>query len=159
MSYSPRESTILTLPSAPETGSSRSEISPSTMSSRAMEVIKTPSVAGEQEHVEMETYAGNTITLGAKLLQNIFLGSWAKQQLYGLTPDWYRDSFYNIVQPLERQIEDYEISKRPQPPLTKGYHPRLLPIGPPSDISSIDRPPSTVGPLVSVYESATPKRK
>ena len=109
--------------------------------------------------MEKETYAGNTITLDAKLLQDIFFGSWTRRQLYGLTPDWHRDSFYNIVQPLERRLEDYEISIRPRPPLTQGYCPRLLPIGPPSDISSIDRPPSTVGPSVSVYELATPKRK
>ena len=102
MSYSSKESTISTLLSALGTGSLRSEISPSTTSSKAMEVIKTPRVAGEQEHVEKETYASNTITLDAKLLQDIFSGSWARQQLNGSTPDWHCDSFYNIVQPLER---------------------------------------------------------
>ena len=85
-----------------EAGPPRSEVPPSTSSSRVMDIIRTPGVARDQEYTEKETYAGNTVTLEMKLLQDIFSGSWARQQLYGSTPGWYRDSFYNIVQPLER---------------------------------------------------------
>ena len=159
ISYSSRESMMSTISSTQETGPLRTEIPPSTTSSRDTEVIRTPSVARDQEYAKKKTYAGNTVTLDTRLLQDILSGSWARQQLYGSTPSWYCDSFYNIVQPWERWPEEYEVSIGQQPTSTLGNHPRLPLIGPPSDISSVDRPPSTVGPSVSVCETTTPRRK
>ena len=40
-----------------------------------------------------------------------------------------------------------------------GYQSRLLPIGPPSDVTSTAEPPSTVGPSASISETAIPQKK
>ena len=85
-----------------ETRLPRTEVPFSTTSTRGMEVIRTPGVARDQEYAERETYAGNTVALDTRLLQDILSGSWSRQQLYGPMPSWYRDSFYNIIQPWER---------------------------------------------------------
>ena len=42
---------------------------------------------------------------------------------------------------------------------TYGYQSRLLPIGPPSDVTSLAEPPSTVGPSASVSETTIPREK
>ena len=66
-----------------------------------MEVIHTPGIAREKEYAERGPYTVNVLTLDARLLQDIISGRWSRQQLYGATPSWYRDSFYNIAQMID----------------------------------------------------------
>ena len=94
------------------------------------------------------------------MLQDIISERWTRQQLYGPIPNWYRDSFYNITQPWESQPGEYETpfeSQRSTP--TYGYQSRLLPIGPPSNVTSTAGPPSMVGPSVSISETTKPRKK
>ena len=105
------------------------------------------------------TYTKNIVALDTRLLQDIISGRRTRQQLYGPIPNWYRDSFYNITQPWESQPGEYETpfkSQRSTP--TYGYQSRLLPIGPPSDVTSTAGPPSTVGPSTSINETTIPRK-
>ena len=77
--YASRESMMSTVSLTQELGPSRSEIPSSITSSGEMEVIKTPGVTRDPSYEEKETYAGSTVTLDARLLQDIFSGSWARQ--------------------------------------------------------------------------------
>ena len=121
-----------------------------------MEIIRTPGIAREQEYAERVTYAENVLTLDTRLLQDIISGRWTRQQLYGSTPNWYRDSFYNITQPWDNRPGGYETPLGSQgPTLMYDYQPRPLPIGPPSDVKSKAKPPSTVGSSVSMVEPSS----
>ena len=125
-----------------------------------MEIIRTPGVARDQECAEKRAYAKNIVTLDARLLQDIISGRWTRQQLYGLTPTRYHDSLYNVTAPWESQPGEYESpfgNQGSTPPY--GYQSRLLPIGPPSDVTSTVEPPSMVGPLASISETAIPWKK
>ena len=109
-----------------------------------MEIIRTPGVTRDQESIEKRAYAENIVTLDARLLQDIISGRWTRQQLYEPTPNWYHDSFHNITLPWESRPGEYEAPFRNQGSiLTYGYQSRLLPIGPPSDVTSTTEPPST----------------
>ena len=69
--------------------------------------------------------------------QDIISGRWTRQQLYGLTPTWYPDSFYNITLTWEGRPGEYETpfgNQRSTP--TYDYQSRLLPMGPPSDVTT-----------------------
>ena len=125
-----------------------------------MEILRTPGVTRDQEYAERGTYTENIFALDTRLLQDIISGRWTRQQFYGPIPNWYRDSFYNITQPWESQPGEYETpfeSQRSTP--TYGYPSRLLPIGPPSDVTSMAGPPSTVGPSASISETTIPRKK
>ena len=90
----------------------------------------------------------------------IISGRWTRQQLYGPTPTWYRDSFYNVTSPWESQPGEYEAPFGNQrSTLTYGYQSRLLPIGPPSDVMSTAEPPSMVGPSASISKTPIPWTK
>ena len=125
-----------------------------------MEIIRTPGVTRDQEYAEEGAYAENIITLGGRLLQDIISGRWTRQQLYEPTPAWYRDSFYNVALPWENQPGEYEapIGNQGSTP-TYGYQSRLLPIRPPSDVTSTTKPPSTVGPSASISKTTIPQEK
>ena len=124
-----------------------------------MEIIRTPGVAREQEYAERGTYAKNILTFDTRLLQDIISGGWTRQQLYGSTPSWYRDSFYNITQPWDNKPGGYETPFGNQrPALMYNYQPRPLPMGPPSEISSTAEPPSMFGPSVSLVEPFSQKK-
>ena len=122
-----------------------------------MEVICTPGVTREEEYAERGTYTENVLTLDARLLEDIIPGRWFRQQLYGTTPSWYRDSFYNITQTQDDQLGGYEA------PIglvsVYGHQSHPLPSGPPSEVSSIEEPPSTVGPSASVIEPIPNRRR
>ena len=114
----------------------------------------------DQDPTEKKAYAENIITLDARLLQDIISGRWTRQQLYEPTPIWYPDSFHSITVPWESQSGEFEAPLRNQGTiLTYGYQSRLLPIGPPSDVTSTTTPPSMVGPSASVSETAIPQKK
>ena len=81
------------------------EVSSPTSPTRGLEIIRTPGVAREQEYAERGTYAENILTFDTRLLQ-ISSGRWTRKQLYGSTPSWYRDSFYNITQPWNNRPEN-----------------------------------------------------
>ena len=130
-----------------------------------MEIIKTPGVTRDQECAEKRAYTKNIVTLDARLLQDIISGRWTRQQLYEPTPTWYRDSFYNVTSPWESRPGEYEapFGNQGSPPIY-GYQSRLLPIGPPSDVTSTAEaptaePPSTVGPLASISKTIIPRKK
>ena len=128
-----------------------------------MEIIRTPGVTRDQECAEKRAYAKNIVTLDARLLQDSISGRWTRQQLYEPTPNWYHDSFYNITLPWENRPGEYEapFGNQGSTP-TYGYQSRLLPIGPPSDVTSTTEPPSTVGPSASSKdgnETAIPRKK
>ena len=125
-----------------------------------MELIRTPGVVREQEYAETGTHAENILTFDTRLLQDIISGRWTRQQLYGSTPSWYQDSFYNINLPSDNRPEGYEIPFRNQrPALTYDYQPQPFLIGPLSDILSTVGPPSTVGPSVLIVEHPPHKKK
>ena len=80
--------------------------------------------------------------------------------MYGSTPSWYRDNFYDITQPWEGQYGGYHTSfgsSRLLPTHASG--PRLLPLGPASAITSTAGPPSTVGPSASENGTTIPVKK
>ena len=131
-----------------------------TSPTRGMEIIRTPGVTRDEDFMEKRAYAENIVTLDARLLQDIISGRWTRQQLYEPTPNWYHDSFHSITVPWESQSGEYEAPFRNQGSiLTYGYQSRLLPIGPPSDMTSTTTPPSMVAPSVSISETAIPRKK
>ena len=143
-----------------EVGPPRTEASSPTSPTRGMEIIRTPEVTRDQESVEERAYAENIVTLDARLLQDIISGRWTRQQLYEPTPSWYRDSFHNITLPWESRPGEYEAPFRNQGSiLTHGCQSRLLPIGPPSDVTSTTEPPSIVGPSASISKTAIPQKE
>ena len=80
--------------------------------------------------------------------------------MYGSIPRWYRDSFYDITQPWESQSGGYHTSfgsSRLLPTYTP--QPRLLPLGPTSDVTSTAEPPSTVRPSASENETTIPAKR
>ena len=80
--------------------------------------------------------------------------------MYGSTPSWYRDSFYDITQPWEGQYAGYHTSLRSSRLLpTHTSRPRLLPLGPASGVTSTAGPPSTVGPSASEIGTTIPAKK
>ena len=158
--YSSRGSSMVTVSPDQQVGPPRTEAPSPTSPTRGMEIIRTPGVTRDQECAEKRAYAENIITLDARLLQDIISGRWTRQQLYEPTPNWYRDSFYNITLPWESQPGEYEAPFGNQgSTLIYGYQFRLLPIGPPSDVTSTTEPPSTVGPSASISETAIPQKK
>ena len=158
--HSSRESSIAAVPSGQETKPQLAEVSSPTSPTRGLGIIRTPGVAREQEYAERGTYAENILTFDTRLLQDIISGRWTRQQLYGSTPSWYRDSFYNITQPWDNRPGGYETPFGNQrPALTYDYQPQPFPMGPPSDVSSTTEPPSMVGPSVSIVEHPSHKKK
>ena len=142
-----------------EIGPAKTEV-PSTSPTRGMEILRTPGVTRDQEYAERGTHTENILALDTRLSQDIISGKWTRQQLYGPISNWYRDSFYNFTQPWESQPGEYETSLESQrSTLTYGYQSRLLPIGSPSDVTSMAEPPSTVGPSASVSETTIPRKK
>ena len=121
-----------------------------------MEVVHTPGITREEQYAERGPYTENMLTLYARLPQDIISGRWCRQQLYETTPSWYRDSFYNIAQTWDDRLRGYEV------PIglvsVYGHQSHPLPLGPPSEVSSREEPPSTVGPSASMIEP-TPKRR
>ena len=75
-----------------------------------METLRTPGVARNQEHTERGMYAENILAFDARLLQDIISGRWSRQQMYGSTPSWYQDSFYDITPPWVGQYGGYHTS-------------------------------------------------
>ena len=105
-------------------------------------------------------YAKNILAFDARLLQDIISGQWSQQQMYGSTPSWYRDSFYDITQPWEGQHAGYHTSLKSSRLLpTCTFRPRLLPLGPASDVTSTAEPPSTVGPSASEDGTTIPAKR
>ena len=135
-------------------------VSSLTSPTRGLELIRTPGVMRKQEYAKRGTRDENILTFDTRLLQDIISGRWTRQQLYGSTPSWYQDSFYNIILPSDNRPRGYEIPVGDQrPALNYDYQPQPFAIGPLSDISSTVGPPSTVGPLVSIAEHPSPKKK
>ena len=68
----------------------------------------------------------------------------------------YRDSFYNITEAWDDRLGGYEAPVG----LTSvyGHQSHPLPLGPPSEVSSREEPPSTVRPSASMIEP-TPNRR
>ena len=60
-----------------------------------------------QEFTERGMYAENILAFDARLLQDIISGRWSRQQMYGSTPGWYQDSFYEITPLWEGQYGEY----------------------------------------------------
>ena len=80
--------------------------------------------------------------------------------MYGSTPSWYRDSFYDLTQQWESQYGGYHTSfgsSRLLPTCSPRL--RLLPLGPVSDITSTAEPSSTVGPSVSENGTTIPVKR
>ena len=158
--YTSRESSMITVSPYREVGPPQTEAPSPTSPTRGMEIIRTPGVTRDRDSAEKRAYAENIITLDARLLQDIISGRWTRQQLYEPTPNWYRDSFHSITLPWESQPGEYEAPFRNQGSiLTYGYQSRLLPIGPPSDVTSTTEPPSTIGPSALISETAIPQKK
>ena len=99
--YSSRGSSIVTVSPDREIGPPRTEAPSPTSPTRGMETIRTAGVTRDQDCAEKRAYAENIITLDTRLLQDIISRRWTRQQLYGPTPTWYRDSSYNITSPWE----------------------------------------------------------
>ena len=125
-----------------------------------IETLRTPGVTRDQEYMERGMYAENILAFDARLLQDIISGRWSQQQMYGSTPSWYRDSFYDTTQQWEGQYGRYHTPFESSQLLpTSTSQPRLLPLGPVSDVTSIAGPPSTVGPSASEVGTTVPAKK
>ena len=158
--HSLRGSSMVTMFTDQEIGPPRTEAPSPTSPTRGMEIIRTPGVTRDQNCAEKGAYAINIVTLDTRLLQDITSGRWTRQQLYGPTPTWYHDSFYNITSPWESRPGEYEAPFGNQRSnLTYGYQSRLLPIGLPSNVTSTAEPPSMVGPSASIIETTIPQKK
>ena len=80
--------------------------------------------------------------------------------MYGSTPGWYQDSFYEITPPWEGRYGQYHGPFRNSRLLpTHTSRPRLLLLGPASDVTSTVGPPSTVTPSASENGATTPAKK
>ena len=80
--------------------------------------------------------------------------------MYGSTPSWYRDSFYDTIQHWEGQYGRYHTPFESSRLLTdRTSRPRILPLEPASDGTSTPGPPSTVGPSVSEIGTTIPAKK
>ena len=80
--------------------------------------------------------------------------------MYGSTPSWYQDSFYDITPPWEGQYGGCQTSfgsSRILP--THTSQPRLFPLGSVSDVTSIAGPPSAVRPSASEIGTTIPVKK
>ena len=80
--------------------------------------------------------------------------------MYGSTPIWYQDSFYDIMPPWVGQYRESHApfkNSRSLPAYTSRH--RYLPLGPLSDITSTAGPPSTVGPSASESGVTTTVKK
>ena len=155
--YTLRKSSMIIVSPDQEVEPPQTEAPSPTLPTRGMEIIRTPGVTRDQDSTEKRAYAENIVTLDTRLLQDIISGRWARQQLYEPTPNWYHDSFHSITVPWESQSGEYEAPFRSQGLIpTYGYQSRLLPIGPPSDVTSTTEPPSMVGPSASISETAIP---
>ena len=155
-----RGSSMITVSSDSETGTLRTEGPSPSSPTRGMEILSMPRVTRDREYAERGTYTENILALNTRLLQDIITGRWARQQLHGPIPNWYSDSFHNITQPWEGQPGGYDTPLENQRLIpTYGYQPRLLPIGPPSDVTLTVEPPSTVGPSASISETTIPRKE
>ena len=83
------------------------EISCLASPTRDLKTLRTPGVARDQAYAERGMYAENILAFDARLLQDIISGRWSWQQMYGSTPSWYRDSFYDTIQQWEGQYGRY----------------------------------------------------
>ena len=80
--------------------------------------------------------------------------------MYGSTPSWYRDSFYDTTQPWEGQYGRYHKPFKSSRLLTnRTSRPRILPLEPVSDVTSTAGPPSTVRPSASEIGTTIPAKK
>ena len=80
--------------------------------------------------------------------------------MYGSTPSWYQDSFYDTTQPWEGQYGRYHTHFESSRLLTTHTsRPRILPLGPASDVTSTAGPPSTVRPSTSEIGTTIPAKK
>ena len=143
-----------------EIGSVSTEVSHSASPTGDIEMLRTPGVTRNQESTERGMYAENILAFDARLLQDIISGRWSQQQMYGLTPSWYYDSFYDITPPWEGQYGRYHTpfeGSRLLP--THTSQPRLLPLGLTSDVTSTAGPLSTVGPSASEIGTTIPAKK
>ena len=114
---------------------------------RDLETLRTPGVARDQVYAERGMYAENILAFDARLLQDIIFGRWSWQQMYGSTPSWYQDNFYDTTQLWEGQYGRYPTPFESSRLLTTHTsQPRLLPLGPASDVTSTAGLPSTVRP-------------
>ena len=155
-----RESSMVTVSPEQEVGPLQTETFSPTSHRRGMEIIRTPGVARDQDSAEKNAYTENIITLDARLLQDIISGRLTQQQLYAPTPKWYRDNLHSITVPWESRSGEYEAPFKNQGSIpTYGYQSRLLPIGPPSDVTSTNIPPSMIGSSASVDDTAVPQKK
>ena len=62
-----------------------------------LETLRMPGVVRNLDDTERGLYAENILAFDARLLQDIISGRWSRQQMYGSTPRWYQDSFYDIT--------------------------------------------------------------
>ena len=104
--YQSREMSTRSRTPDEEIGSVSTEVSHSASPTGDIETLRTPGVARNQESTERGMYVENILAFDARLLQDKISGRWSQQQMYGSTPSWYRDSFYDITQPWEISMED-----------------------------------------------------
>ena len=136
------------------------EVSRAASLTEDIETLRTPGVVRDLDVTERGMYAENILVFDARLLQDIISGRWSRQQMYGSTPGWYQDSFYDITSPWAGQYEESQApfgNSRLLPAYTT--QPRLLSLGPPSDVASTVGPPSTVGPSASENGATTSTKK
>ena len=158
--YQPREIPMRSRIPDEEIRSVGTEVSHSASLIGDIETLRTPGVARNQDFTERGMYAENILAFDARLLQDIISGRWSRQQMYGSTPGWYQDSFYEITPPWEGQYGEYHAPFGNSRLLTTHTsRPRLLPLEPVSDVTSMAGPPSTVGPSASENGATTSVKK
>ena len=105
--YQPREISMRSPTPDEETRSVSTEVSHSASLAGDIETLRTPGVVRNQEFTKRGMYVENILAFDARLLQDIISGWWSRQQMYGSTPGWYQDSFYEITPPWEGQYRGY----------------------------------------------------
>ena len=158
--YQPQEVSMRSRTPDKEIRSVSTEVSRSASLTGDIETLRTPGVARNQKFTERGMYAKNILAFDARLLQDIISGRWSRQQMYGSTPGWYQDSFHEITPLWEGQYGGYHAPFKNSRLLpTRTTRPRLLPLGPVSDVTSTAGPPSTVTPSASEIGTTLPTKK
>ena len=136
------------------------EVSHTASLTEHIETLRTPGVVRDLNVTERGMYVENILAFDARLLQDITSGRWSHQQMYGSIPGWYQDCFYDITPPWAGQYEESHAPFR-NSRLLLAYtsQPRLLSLGPPSDVASTVGPPSTVGTSASENGVTTSTKK
>ena len=106
--YHPQDIVMRTQIPDEEIKSVSTEVSHSAPLTEDIEMLRTPGAGRNQDFTGRGMYVENILGFDARLLQDIISGCWSHQQMYGSTPGWYQDSYYDITPLWAGQYEEFQ---------------------------------------------------